>query len=224
MMHKAWCCLVEVPYCFTRSPVTWWCHQMETFPRYWPFVRGIHRSRWIPRTKASDAELWCILWSAPEKRLSKQPWGWWFETPSWSLWCHWTENWRWHGLVKQIIDFDQIGRFRTVTPVWIHHWLRNDTQSLKQHRRGALLIFKVIHQISGSHGTNNRRFLPELSVSRLKLKFEFTHCFEMMQKAGFVQMRYPFFQGHLTNFRVRRIKIADFDPNWAFLERNSSLN
>ena len=27
------------------------------FPRYWPFVRGIHRSWWIPRTKASDAEL-----------------------------------------------------------------------------------------------------------------------------------------------------------------------
>ena len=36
------------------------------FPRYWPFVRGIHRSRWIPRTKANDAELWCFLWSAPE--------------------------------------------------------------------------------------------------------------------------------------------------------------
>ena len=28
------------------------------FPRYWPFVRGIHRSPWIPLTKASDAELW----------------------------------------------------------------------------------------------------------------------------------------------------------------------
>ena len=27
-------------------------------------MRGIHRSRWIPRTKASDAELWCFLWSA----------------------------------------------------------------------------------------------------------------------------------------------------------------
>ena len=23
----------------------------------------------------------------PNKRLSKQPWGWWFEMPSWSLWC-----------------------------------------------------------------------------------------------------------------------------------------
>ena len=103
------------------------------FPRNWPFVRGIHRSRWIPHTKASDAELRCFLnlrlkvswWrhqmetfsalmaicagNSPvpgeipaqrpvtrkfdvffylrlNKRLSKQPWGWWFETPSWSLW------------------------------------------------------------------------------------------------------------------------------------------
>ena len=36
------------------------------FPRNWPFVRGIHRSRWIPHTKASDAELWCFIWSASE--------------------------------------------------------------------------------------------------------------------------------------------------------------
>ena len=36
------------------------------FPRYWPFVRGIHRSRWILPPKASDAELWCFLWFAPE--------------------------------------------------------------------------------------------------------------------------------------------------------------
>ena len=36
------------------------------FPRYWLFVWGIHRSRWIPHTKPSDAELGCFLWSAPE--------------------------------------------------------------------------------------------------------------------------------------------------------------
>ena len=35
--------------------------------------------RWIPRTKASDAELWCFLWSVPAWRLTKQSWGWWFE-------------------------------------------------------------------------------------------------------------------------------------------------
>ena len=28
----------------------------------------------------------------PNKRLSKQPWGWWFETPSWSLWCQCNDN------------------------------------------------------------------------------------------------------------------------------------
>ena len=42
--------------------------------------------RWILRTMASDAELWCFLWSV--KRLSKQSWGWWFETPSRPLWRH----------------------------------------------------------------------------------------------------------------------------------------
>ena len=33
----------------------------------------------------------------PNKRLSKQPWGWWFETPSWSLWrqCNGYNNIPW---------------------------------------------------------------------------------------------------------------------------------
>ena len=42
----------------THDDVIKWKH----FPRNWPFVRGIHRSRWIPHTKASDAKLWCFLW------------------------------------------------------------------------------------------------------------------------------------------------------------------
>ena len=37
------------------------------FPRNWPFVWGTHRFRWIPHTKARDAELWCFLWSGSEK-------------------------------------------------------------------------------------------------------------------------------------------------------------
>ena len=27
--------------------------------------------RWIPLTKASDAELWCFLWSAPEQTVEQ---------------------------------------------------------------------------------------------------------------------------------------------------------
>ena len=44
--------------------------------------------RWIPRTKASDAELWCFFYLRLNKRLSKQSWGWWFETLSHPLWRH----------------------------------------------------------------------------------------------------------------------------------------
>ena len=45
--------------------------------------------RWIPHTKASDAELWCLYFVLrPNKRLSKQSWGWWFETLSHPLWRH----------------------------------------------------------------------------------------------------------------------------------------
>ena len=44
--------------------------------------------RWISRTKASDAELWCSFDMRPNIRLSKQSWGWWFETPPQSLWRH----------------------------------------------------------------------------------------------------------------------------------------
>ena len=46
--------------------------------------------RWIPHTKASVTELWCFL--CLNKRLSKQSWGWWFETPSRSLSHHCNEE------------------------------------------------------------------------------------------------------------------------------------
>ena len=64
---------------------SWWRHQ-NIFRVTGPLcVRGATSHRWIPLTKASDAELWCFLWSAPEwwsKQLRRR----WFETPSRSLW------------------------------------------------------------------------------------------------------------------------------------------
>ena len=61
----------------------------------------------------------------------------------------------------------QLNRFRTVTPVWIHIWWWNDAYSLIMLRRGALLFFKVIRQISRSHGSKNRQIWPRLGVSGL---------------------------------------------------------
>ena len=61
----------------------------------------------------------------------------------------------------------QLNRFRTVTPVWIHIWWWNDAYSLMLLRRGAILFFKVIRQISRSHGSKNRGLWPRLGVSGL---------------------------------------------------------
>ena len=58
-------------------------------------------------------------------------------------------------------------RFRTVTPVWIHKLRWNDAYSLMLLRRGALMFFKVIRQISRSHGSKNHRIWPRLGISGL---------------------------------------------------------
>ena len=44
--------------------------------------------RWIPHTKASNVELWFVLWSAPEHTVEKKCWRRWFKTPLRTLWRH----------------------------------------------------------------------------------------------------------------------------------------
>ena len=114
---------------------------------------------------------------------------------------------------------NQLSCFQTVTPVWIHIWQWDDAQSLMLLRRGALLFFKVIFQISRSHGTTNRQFSPELSLSGLQLQFEFTEGYEMMHKAwsSIENVSYCFsmssikFQGH-TGWKIDRL-----NPIWVRL-------
>ena len=56
-------------FCHLVKVMAWWRHKMEYCPHYWPFLRGIHRSRWIPLTKAGDGELWCFRWSTPQRTV-----------------------------------------------------------------------------------------------------------------------------------------------------------
>ena len=48
-----------------------WRHQMETFSALLAFVGESTGHRWIPLTKASDAELRCFLWSTPEQTVEQ---------------------------------------------------------------------------------------------------------------------------------------------------------
>ena len=72
-----------------KQNTTWWRHQMETFSALQVICAGnspvtgeFPAQR--PVTRSFDVFFDLRL----NKRLSKQSWGWWFETPSWSLWRH----------------------------------------------------------------------------------------------------------------------------------------
>ena len=77
------------PYENSLHDVIKWKH----FPRYWPFVRGIHLS---PVNSPHKGQWrYALMFSficAFNKRLGKHSWGWWFETPWRPLWRHCNEK------------------------------------------------------------------------------------------------------------------------------------
>ena len=87
---------------------SWWRHHMETFSALLSLCAGnstvtgefpIQR----PVTRSFDIFFDLRL----NKRLSKQSWGWWFDTPSCSLWrhCNVVLLWNCTALPKRLIDF-----------------------------------------------------------------------------------------------------------------------
>ena len=57
----------DMSLCTVCGHFPWWRHQMETFFRVTGHMCGDFTGhRWIPLTNASDAELWCFIWSAPD--------------------------------------------------------------------------------------------------------------------------------------------------------------
>ena len=55
--------------CFTASLHMMASSNEDIFRGYGPLWGEFTDHRWIPLTKASDAELWCFLWSAPESTV-----------------------------------------------------------------------------------------------------------------------------------------------------------
>ena len=68
---------------YKLSVKTWWRHQMETFSALLAICAGISP---VQRPVTLSFDVFFDL--HPNKRLSKQWWGWWFEMPSCPLWPH----------------------------------------------------------------------------------------------------------------------------------------
>ena len=72
-----------------RPYMSWWRHQMENFPRHWPFVLGNSpASGEFPAQRPVTWSFDVFFDLCLNKRLRKQSWGWWFETLSRPLWRH----------------------------------------------------------------------------------------------------------------------------------------
>ena len=148
MLHKAWSSIKEVPYCFlaaTKQFYKWY------FPSVCLSVRLSVRLSVTPFSPCSRHRI--IMKFSGVITMVKSD-------------VH-AKGQGQRSKVKVTEVNTQLSRFRTLTLVRIHIWQWNHAHSWKQHRRGALLFFKVIRQISRSHGSKNRRIWPRLGVSGL---------------------------------------------------------
>ena len=77
-------------YCHPRNVIfTWWRHQMEIFSALLALSAGNSpMTGEFPSQRPATRSFDVFFDPRLNKQLSKQSWGWWFETPSCSLWCH----------------------------------------------------------------------------------------------------------------------------------------
>ena len=87
-------------------------------------------TRWIPHTKASDAELWCFSLICVYITV-KQSGGWWFETLSRPLWRH-------CNVCDILHPVEYVSHWITQGPIWSCNQILPNHQFLKQKEIGAL--------------------------------------------------------------------------------------
>ena len=74
------------------AAVRYYVIKWKHFPCYWPLARRIHRSPVNSPHKGQWLGALMCFFLRLNKRLSKQWWGWWFETPSRPLWRYCNEH------------------------------------------------------------------------------------------------------------------------------------
>ena len=85
--YVKWVWTMDTQSCLVFS--AWWRHQMETFSALLAICAGNSPVPGEFPTQRPVTRSFDVYFDLrPNKRLSKQSWGWWFETLSWSLWRH----------------------------------------------------------------------------------------------------------------------------------------
>ena len=196
MLHKAWNSKGAVPYCFPRSSIKFQGHTGQNITDFDP------------------------NWAFPDYRPVAA-----FKSLRFALFQGHPSNFKVTRL-KKIVDFDPNWSFpgcnSNLNLLMVMKWYKKLEAAWKR----CPIVFQGHPSKLKFTRLKNHRLWPELGVSGLVLQFEFTNGFEMVHTAWLSkeEVSYCFsmssvkFQGHT------RQKIADFDPNWAFPDCNSSLN
>ena len=90
LSKRLWKCrLQNVSYFSGHNMLAWWRHQMETFPALLAICAGNSPVPGEFPTQRPVRRNFDVFFDLrPNKRLSEQSWGWWFETPLRPLWRH----------------------------------------------------------------------------------------------------------------------------------------
>ena len=107
LCHLCWMFEIERKQC---TPVSWWRHQIETFSALLATCAGNSPvSGEFPAQRPMTRSFDAFFDLRPNKRLSKQWWGWWVETPSSPFWRHCIGyGLKWGGLCRSLVVGDSI--------------------------------------------------------------------------------------------------------------------
>ena len=139
---------------------TWWCHQMDTFSELMALCVGNSPVTGEFPTQRPVMHNFDVFFDLRlNKRLSKQSWAWWFETPTCSLWCHCnvlTLIW----YTQHFSGVNEVANILTVYPIKCPWFWRLYFVALPMFLRVALLA------LGQSHGQSHD--CPSASEATLK--------------------------------------------------------
>ena len=137
---------MRIPFNLPWHKYTWWRHQMKTFSALLAICAGNSPGTGEFPTQRPVTRSFDVYFDLrPNKRLSKQWWGWWLEMPSHPLWHH-------RNVFLKYISYCWLSYF--IITIWWSSWYQ-------WCRR-----FDRLHQIqSQMKVTSWRRFVPTLRQS-----------------------------------------------------------
>ena len=130
--------------------ITWWRHQMETISAFLAFcARNSPVTGEFPTGRPVTRNFDVFIDLRLNKRLSKHPWVWWFDTPPGSLWCHCNDgkcnsvvnmsHYVWSNSWFELIDWYQ-SALTTCQNLLIQSFMKGQTSRFFFHSNILLLI------------------------------------------------------------------------------------